>query len=378
MRCLTEEQIQQLADGESSPEAAAHVAGCAACAERLRARALLMDALGRTLNPPAAVPPALGARVEEALARESGRGATRLRDLSAFRLKAEDTGGRERTRRRLAYSGLAVAAATLIGVLVIVPAVRRADTTVSASEILARSASQLAAPATSGVELLEYELVLDGVPRDMMPEAMNGAYRVKQAIDHDVPGRFRFSSFGPGGLMLSSIAQDPRSARRVMQMRVDHQVYRFETTIPAAQATSLPEMQRLHMQASVAMMQASGNQHLQVVDTPDGRQYRIDVPRVATSMPSAVWDLTEAHVVIDASDYHIVEFAVKGAFLKQAYSLSYRLIGRQVQPAASVSPAVFDVPADPDAIVLRGEGSSVPPRDALIVALRELARVEHR
>lgn len=370
MRCLNEDQIQQLADGEAAPETAAHVARCTGCAERLRARAMLMETLRRTLNPPAAVPPSLGGRIGDALARESSSGATRLRD---FRLRAEGT-------RRLAYSGLAVAAATLIGVLVIVPAVRRSDTTVSAAEVLARSASKLATPVTSGVELLEYELVLDGVPRDMMPDAMSGAYRVRQAIDHEVPGRFRFTSFGPGGVMLSSIAQDPRSARRVMQMRVDDQVYRFETTIPAEQATSLPEMQRLHMQASVAMMQASGNQHLQIVDGAEGRQYRIDVPHVSTSAPGAVWDLTEAHVAIDAADYHIVEFAVKGTFLKQAYSFSYRLIGRQVQPAGSVSPDVFEVPPDPGAIVLQGEGSSVPPRDALLLALREIAtlRREHR
>ena len=46
--------------------------------------------------------------------------------------------------------------------------------------------------------MLEYELVLDGVPKEMMPDEADGTYRVRQAIDHGVPGRFRFASFGAG------------------------------------------------------------------------------------------------------------------------------------------------------------------------------------
>ena len=128
------------------------------------------------------------------VARRSSRG---------FRLQAEGPRGW--------LYGVGVAAATLIAVLFVAPAVRKPDATVSAAEILAKSASQLSATVTGGVELLEYELVLDGVPKEMMPDGADGTYRVQQAIDHNVPGRFRFASFGPDGSMLTSIAQDPQA-----------------------------------------------------------------------------------------------------------------------------------------------------------------------
>src|SRR6266567_4200955 len=293
MTCLNDIQIQALADGEGHDAERTHAGSCAACAERLRQRRLLMSGIHDRLNAPIAVPAPIARRVDEifrlnAEATGSDRGATRLRadargfsrGSRSFRLQAEGT-------RRLAYSGVAVAAATLVAVLVIVPMVK-GPTTVSASEILAKSASQLAAPIASGVEFLEYELTLDGVPREIMPDQGDGVYRVAQ---------------------LTAIAEDPAAARRVMAMRIDGQPYRFELSLPPNPMFSEPELQRMHMQATVAMMQASGNQHMQVIDAPEGRQYRIDVPSVSGTAPAAVWDLNEAHAVIDAGDYHIVEFA---------------------------------------------------------------------
>jgi hypothetical protein len=128
------------------------------------------------------------------------------------------------------------------------------------------------------------------------------------------------------------------------------------------------------MQASVVMMQASGDKSLQIVETPAGRQYRIRVPQVSAQTPAAVWDLAEAAVVIDAQDYHIVEFAVKGTFLKQPYSVSYRLIARSV--GGRVAADAFEVPHDPRAIHLEGEGSAIPARDVLVASLREYARMK--
>jgi len=376
---LNDIQIQALADGEGHDAERTHAGSCAACAERLRQRRLLMSGIHDRLNAPIAVPAPIARRVDEifrlnAEATGSDRGATRLRaDARGFsrgsrsvRLQAEGT-------RRLAYSGVAVAAATLVAVLVIVPMVK-GPTTVSASEILAKSASQLAAPIASGVEFLEYELTLDGVPREIMPDQGDGVYRVVQVIDHGVPGRFHFASFAPGGAQLTAIAEDPAAARRVMAMRIDGQPYRFELSLPPNPMFSEPELQRMHMQATVAMMQASGNQHMQVIDAPEGRQYRIDVPSVSGTAPAAVWDLNEAHAVIDAGDYHIVEFAVKGAFLREPYSMSYRLIRREVKTSAGVPSGAFEVPLEPGAIVIHGEGSPIAPRDALVAALRELAR----
>src|SRR4029079_2677909 len=129
-------------------------------------------------------------------------GATRLRDDRWLRSSAEGT-------RRWMYSGLAIAAASIFAVLFIVPAGRRADATVSASEILAKSASQLSATIASGIEVLEYELVIDGMPKDAMAEHVERTYRVWQAIDHNVPGHFRFASYTADGRMLTSIAEDP-------------------------------------------------------------------------------------------------------------------------------------------------------------------------
>jgi hypothetical protein len=252
---------------------------------------------------------------------------------------------------------------------------------VSAAEILARSANQLASTPARSVEFLVYELALDGVPREMMPDhdSGTGSYRVQEVIDHSVSGRYRLTSYDASGVALSSVAQDPTTGRRVMSVRVDGQPYRFETTLPGGQPLSVPEIERLHMQATVALMQASGNQRLQVIDAPDGREYRIDVPGVSTAAQAALWDLTEAHLIVDASDFHVVELAVKGAFLKQAYSFSYKLLTHDVQSPDGVAPDTFDVPIEPGTIVIQaGEGSPVPAADAFLASLRELAKARQK
>jgi hypothetical protein len=135
---------------------------------------------------------------------------------------------------------------------------------------------------------------------------------------------------------------------------------------------SLPEMQRLHMEASITMMQASGNQLVDTIDGPDGKRYRIEVPRVAGPGANPVWDLSEARVLIDARDYSVVEFAVQGSFLKQAYSLSYKQIRHVI--GASLPADAFTVPRQPGEIVVTGEGSAVAAHDIVVLALRTLAQ----
>jgi hypothetical protein len=357
MTCLNDIQIQALADGEEDGPARAHAAGCAPCAARVRERQALMLDISRSIDVPVAIPGPAARRVQESLR----QGATRLRAPEP--------------RRGWLYGGLGVAAATIVAVLFVAPAIRQPDATLSASAILAKSASQLSAAVTGGIELLEYELVLDGVPKEMMADGADGTYHVKQAIDHNVRGRFRFASYGPDGGLLTSIAQDPQANRRIMAFTADGQPYRFEVSLPATDAgLSLPEMERLHMEASIAMMQASGNQLVETVDGPHGKQYRIGVPRVSGPGTSPVWDLTEARVVIDARDYRITEFAVSGSFLKQAYSLSYKLISHSV--VGSVPAETFAVPAQPGQIVITGDGSHVPSHDVVMLALRELTKLK--
>ena len=394
MTCLNDHHIQALADGEGAPEMQAHAAGCAACGGKLRDRQALMAAMREVIAPPVPVPEPLAREVNVRLtafakartAEAAHTGATRLvaETGRGFRLpfsrdalqrtRRRGEGGQAGGHRRWIY-GLTVAAATLIAVLFVAPVIRQPDATLSASAILAKSASQLSAAVTGGVELLEYELVLDGVPKQMMPDGSDGTYRIRQAIDHTERGRFRFASYGPDGAMLTSIAQDPQARRRVMSLLVDGQPYRFEVSLPAKDAgLSLPEMERLHMEASIGMMQASGTQAVETIDGPHGKLYRIEVPRVAGPGTSPVWDLTEARVLIDARDFRVTELFVSGSFLKQAYSLSYRLITHSV--VGSVPPETFTVPKRTGEIVIDGEGSPVPSHDVVMLSLRELTRLK--
>jgi hypothetical protein len=361
MTCLNDAQIQALVDNEAPEDLRAHAASCAPCARRLEERRALIATAVHALDIPAPLPATLERQIAQALG--SARGATRLRESA--------TAGN--LWRRTAWSGAVVTVATLAVVLFVVPMLK-GPATVSAAAILAKSADRLAETATTGFELLEYELIVDGMPREMMPDETNGTYRISQAIDHNSPGHFRYTSFAPDGRMLSSIAQDPAAHKRVSLIRVDEQRYRFEFTMPDKGLPSLPEIERLHLQATVAMMQASGQQVLQTVDGPDGPGYRIEVPQVSAANTSAVWDLSHAEVLIDAKDFRIREFSASGTLLKQPYSISYRLIARTV--VSAVQPEVFVVPSEPGEIVLAGDGTASPGTDVFFASLRELARLK--
>jgi hypothetical protein len=361
MKCLNDAQIQAVLDREAGDDVRQHAESCGNCRDRVRGRQALTAAAVEAINTPPGIPPDVRRRVHWALSEGSNPGATRLRAVAP-----------SHSSRRALWTMAAVTAATLIAVVFVAPIVR-GPATVSASEILAKSANRLAEHVT-GVESLEYELTLDGVTREMMPDHENGTYRMRQVIDHDTAGRYLLATYDPSGALVSSIVQDPAANRRVVSARVEDVPYRFEFTLPDSVTLSPPELERLHMEACVAMMQASGNQQLHVIDGAAGRQYRIEVPHVSAETSSAVWDLAEAQVVIDADDYHIVAFAVKGTFLKQPYSLSYRLIKRTITVGAAVEPGVFDLPEDPGAITIKGEGTAIPARDVLVVALGELAR----
>jgi hypothetical protein len=364
MACLKSDHIQALADGEGTDELRAHVASCETCAGRVRERAALMAQMSAELNPPAVEMPSGSFRLKpEAPSADSG--ATRLRGPLAP----------ARSTRGWIFGAAAVALATIVAILFVAPAIREGDATVSAAEVLARSATQLAAAPSAGIEVLEYELVMDGVPKELVPDQVDGAYRIWQAIDHDVPGRFRFASYTPDGQMFSSIAEDPVAGRRVAAFTADRQPYRFDLTLPkGARNLSLPEMQRLHMQASIALMQASGNQLLETTPGPNGPLYRIEVPRVSGPGTNPVWDLSEARVLIDSSNYSIVEFAVRGSFLKQDYSMSYKQLKHVT--VASLDANAFTVPNQPGEIVITGEGTAVPSRDVFLLSLRELTKLK--
>ncbi len=359
MRCLTDVEIQAAADNEAPADAMAHAAECRRCKELVDERRRRLAALEHAIAERTAVPSAAAGRIERAiLAGQPAAGATRLRDVTPRPIW-----------QRAGWSAAAVVAA-VVALVFIVPAVRGPET-VSAAEILSKSASTLSA-AERGVELREYELVLDGMPRDLMPDDANGTYRIRQAIDHDTRGRFKFASYSQDGRLLTSIAQDPIARTRVSLMRVDDRYCRFEFSVPATDVPTLPELERLYLETSIAMMQSSGQQLLQEVETPQGKQYVIEMPQVNTANLNAMLDLTQSRLVVDAADFRIQEFAASGTFLKQPYSVSYKLLNRSV--VATVAADTFELPRQDGEILITGQGTANPAADALLGALRALAR----
>ena len=163
--------------------------------------------------------------------------------------------------------------------------------------------------------------------------------------------------------------------RRFRRLRLERPTRRRAVAVAVAIGAVLASPLS-HESRPSAAVDDSTDSTSQVVDSPDGREYRIDVPRVSTAAPAAVWDLMEAHLIVDASDFHVVELAVKGAVLKQPYSFSYKLLTHDVASPDGLAPDTFDIPIQPGTIVIRaGEGSPVPAADAFLAALRELSKV---
>jgi hypothetical protein len=363
VRCLSDAEIQAVADRESSEDERSHADGCEACAARVAERRRRLAPIERLLAEPEAMPAGLARRVEEALASSSPiRGATRLRPASTAR----------RRWRRVGWgAGLAAAAAVVI-MLVVLPTMEGPGT-VSAAEILEHSLERLAQAVTSGVELREYELALEGVPNEIMPDEEGGTYRIQQLIDHDTPGRYRISTFAPDGGLISAISEDPAAGRRTSFARIEGQAYRFDFALKdTGPRFSMADLERLHAEACIAIMQASGDHKLSVIEDVSGTSYQIQIPRVSVSQ-TAVWDLQQARVRIDAGDYRVRELEVRGTLFKKPYHLSYRLTRHNVRAAADVAAEEFQVPEVPGALVLKGAGTQNLMRDIVTAALRELA-----
>jgi hypothetical protein len=303
------------------------------------------------------VTPSLDARVRQAIATgRPVRGATTLREAPA-----------SGWRRTGWWSAAATAAALALFVFLVLPKLG-APTSISASEVLGRSLETLSS--TSGVEMLDYELFVAG--------AMTEPHRVQHLIDHDQPGRFRFTNARADGTIEAAISQDPAANRRLHLFRVDDQNYVVELKVGRGAPLSLPEMGQALVETAISMMQATSDQNLATVDTPEGRQYVVEMPRVTPASTAAVLDLYHARAVIDERDYRIREFEASGALLKQPYSVSFRLIRRSVRPSAEVSPDEFRLPVTAADVVLSGETAQDPLTDVLTVALREIGRARGR
>jgi hypothetical protein len=353
MSHLTDTEIQTVADSEATDRSQAHVAACGDCRERVEARRRDMLAVASSMSAES-VPPALDARLREAVAAgRPARGATALR--------AAPVAPSHRARW---VSAAAVAAVVVFVVYLILPKLG-APTSLSAAEVLGRSLKTLTG--TTGVEQLEYEFFVAG--------DMPGPHRISQLIDHDRPGRFRLSNYGPDGVLESAIGQDPAANRRVHLIRVDGRNYIVTLTANGAIGPSLPEMGQALVETAITMMQANSDQSLTIEDTPAGRQYVVETPAVAPRPSAAMLDLYHARAVIDERDFRIQEFEASGLLLKQAYSVTFKLIRRSVRPSAEVPAEEFDLTSGPGDVVLAGASEHDPLTDVLTTVLRELGRV---
>jgi hypothetical protein len=334
--CLSDHELQAIADGEASAEKSRHAAECADCASRLDARRRhtdrVIDAAGS-----ADVPPRVREAVRARLASAPAAGATTLRPV--------------RRRPRWAWSAALAAAAALLLILVIVPGIDR-RTTVSASEILGRSRTALSA-AAAGIEVLTYDLELDGVLRDLIPAEQSGRFTVQEVIDHDHQGRYRISKLAANGQMVGGAADDPLRQTRVRYLRADGTgfLFRFEGAQPAA--LSVPELKRAALETFITLMQASAGQTMREVQRGGESCYQIEIQESAVPAGSLL-ALSRATAVVTTADARLVEFSASGSVADRPFTIAFVLRSRELAPASAGRDSDFDIAPQPGDVVLEG------------------------
>ena len=355
MGCLSDAEVQAVADGEGTAANTVHVAGCVSCGRRVDDRRRVIATVTALMESAGEMPPGLTARVRQSIARPS-RGATALR--------ATPLRERPRNWNRVGWvSAFASAFAAALVIFVVLPRMG-APTTLSAAEILGRSIETLSS--AHGVEQLEYDLVFSGV--------LNGPHRVEQLIDHDQPNRFRVANYGPDGVLESAVSQDPATRQRSQLIRVDGRTYIIRLTDVPDSTLSLPQMVHTQIETTLTMMQAAADQSVTVLDTPAGRQYVVQLPQTSPARGPAPFELHQARAVIDAGTFRVDEFEASGTVLRQPFTVSFKLM-RSVVPRVVAADA-FTITAGPGDVVLQGEASPDPLSDVLVTALRELGRAK--
>jgi hypothetical protein len=377
--CLTDEQLQAVADNEADALARGHVAQCDTCRARMDDIRRELHALAGLANGLPAPSADLERRVRVAVAMRSdtSRGATTIRTQPAVA-----SGGRG-WRRSVWAPGLAAAALVVLAVFVIVPSVTR-ESRLSAAEILGRSLQTFSV--ARGVETLDYEVQLEGLgARALVPNGQDGTMRIQQVIDHDHAGRYRVMCFDANHTLKSIVAQDADAGMRTGRFNIDDRMYYFKFVASPDHTQpmiSLPDLQRAQLRALVTVMQTTSDQKLATVQDATGTYYSIQIPPISSDNSSdsadhsaPVWDLSEARALIHASDFHLKELTARGTFLGQPFHLAFTLVQHDIttDPADDSAFAIQPQPGD---IQLEGEATNDPPGDVVLAALRALGKAQ--
>jgi hypothetical protein len=354
MRCLTNREVQAVVDGEASDDSRAHAAACDACRARIDERRASLTALASVVNDDEVPVAALEARLRHAMS-EGVRGSTVLRTTTPSRWRSVGL-----------VSALATAALIALIVYGVLPRLG-APTTLSASEVLSRSLQTISSG--QGVEMLEYEVTIDGMTA--------GPVVIRQVIDRDNPHRYKVASYRPDGTIATAVSQDPMTQQRSQLFHVDGTNYIVRVGAIHTAVLSIPQMAQALVETSIGIMQAKSDQQLTVEDGPEGQRYIVEIPAVTPSTPSATLDLFSARAVISGSDFRIQEFEATGTMLRQPFSVSVKLRTHEYVGGAATA-ATFEIEPGPGDVVLEGEAAEDPITELMTTVLRELNRARGR
>lgn len=350
-RCLSDDELQALADGEGPAADRRHADECPQCAARLQARVALNERVAAAVRAQD-LPPARRETLRGRLASGAAGGATTLRPV--------------RTASRWIWPGLAAAAAILLLLFVVLPGIDR-QTTVSASEILDRSRNTLSAR-LSGIEVLTYDLELAGFLGDLLPAEQSGRFTIEETIDHDRAGRYRLLKLAPDGQVVGGAADDPGRRLRTRYLRADGRGYLLRFAGADVSTLSLPALKQTALQTFITMMQASTGKTLHEAQYGGERCYAIDIPETPAASGS-ILALERAHAVITAADARLVAFSASGSVAGRPFTIDFSLRSREMRPAAAAADGDFDIAAQPGDVILEGDASGNPLWDVVARAL---------
>ena len=353
-RCLTDAELQAIADHEAPSEHVTHVEGCQPCSERLAARSRLIARIEQAAGS-GDLEPVTRSAILAQLARSTAAGATTLRPVGRV--------------RRWAWAIPLAAAAAIALFVYVIPGIDR-QTTVSAAEILGRSRSALTAP-TSGIEVLTYNLQVSGVLADLIPEEQSGRFTVQELVDHDHEGRYRIVKLTSTGQIVGGAADDPLRGTRTRYVRANGRGYLLKFDGAAPTALSIPALKRTALQTFIGFMQASATQTLREVQRGADACYQIDIPGDAMVGGSLV-ALESARAVVTVADARLVEFSASGRIADQPFMIEFALLTQDLRPGNAAEAADFDIAAQPGDVVLEGDASQNPVWDVVTRALRAI------